>query len=235
MRLLQSTIVLALASCFPLTALANGLLYKLPADGSQIVYDMKMVKKGRNMTNTGTLSISSVDKATVDGKKCRWIEFSMKMSFMGRDRTTTAKVLIPEAELGKGKNPLKNFKRGWIKHSGQEVKEIKDFNSRQAGPLPAFLPGPLSGRKELKSAEIDSGIGKLKCKGETGSVNYKQGSIETKVEYETRLNEKSPFGVVSSKLTIQETGNGKLRDTYEISFKLKSVAKNAKSALPDQK
>ena len=234
MRRLQIVTVIVVASCSPMTAMANGLLYKLPPDGSRVVYDMTMVNKERNMTINGTLSMSSVGTATVEGKKCRWIEFSMRMSTQGRERTVTAKLLIPEANIGTGKNPGKNIKKGWIKLQ-DETKEFTDLSDRRlAGPIPAFLPGPLTGRKELKAASVKTGLGKLTCQGETGSITYKQGTTETKVDYETRLNDKSPFGVAITKLTILETRNGQKRGAYEINFKLKSVSKNAKSALPDK-
>ena len=67
-RLMIAALVVPLLA--PAAALANGLLYKLPADGAKVVYTMKMTntRGDKEMTIDGTLSVASVGKETVDGK-----------------------------------------------------------------------------------------------------------------------------------------------------------------------
>ncbi|MFQ5732492.1 MAG: hypothetical protein ACE5KM_11135 [Planctomycetaceae bacterium] len=233
----MTTAVLAVGVLAPATAPANGLLYKLPADGAKTVYAMKMTanRGGAPATIDGTLSIASVGTEKVDDKACRWIEFQMKMEMQGRSRTITAKLLIPEASLGKGKTPLPATKKGWLKSGDREAKALDDPTGNDGGPLPAFLPGPLKDVSDLKAKKIKTPFGELVCRGLTGTTTYKQRG-ETKVTYETRLSDKSPTGVASCKMSIQETRDGVSRDVATLELSLKKVVKSgAKSALPDSK
>lgn len=235
MKTMRRLFIVAVILAVPASARANGLIYNLPADGAKAVYDMTMESKKRNMMITGTLSISSVGKAKAGGKDCRWIEVAMKMSFMGQERTITAKILVPEEDLGKGKNPFKNPQKGWLWMQGRDPKQIADFSGRDAGPLPAFLAGPLSEQKKLEPKEIDTGLGKLKCAGVTGKHTYKQANNDVAIDYTTRLSDKSPFGVAHTKMNLKEMRDGNVREEVELTFTLKSVGKDAKSKLPDKK
>ena len=242
MRAVRSILALVVAAV-PLSAQADGLIYTLPKDGSKVTYEMKAVNTdGDRMREFGgTLSVASVGTAKVDGVDCRWIEFHMAMEMEGRQREITAKVLITAADLGKGKYPLANLKKAWLSmEKDKDPKKLEDPFGRQGGPLPAFLPTPMKDVKKLDAAEIDTGIGKLKCKGVTGKVTYEQGDANRTdkfvVEYKTRLSDKVPFGVAGTKMTITEYRNKTEKDdVIAITLKLKSVAKNAKSELPKAK
>lgn len=223
------------ASALP--AMAGGLLDKLPADGSKAVYDMKLTSQrgGQEMSITGTLTVSSVGQEKVDGKTCRWIEVDMTMEFQGMKRSTVAKFLVPESEFGADKDPTANLKKGWLKRGDREPSEIKSGNARSLGPLPVFFPGPLSDAKKLDAAKIKTGLGELECKGTSGKRTVKQETMELKVAYETRTTDKSPFGVASGTMNVTESRDGVERGTTKMEFTLKSVGKDAKSALPDKK
>jgi len=70
-RLLSATMsVLVLASS---TAWSDGLVYKLPADGSWVQFNLKAAagRDGQSQDMTGTLRVSSVGSAEEDGTKCR--------------------------------------------------------------------------------------------------------------------------------------------------------------------
>ena len=235
MSTLRNIIVVAVVLSAPMAASANGLLYKLPADGVGVVYDLKMESKTQGMIVNGTLTLSSVGTEKIDGKNHRWIELVMKMTFMGKDRVIVAKVLVPEDQLGKGKTPLDHCKKGWIRFDPKEAKELKDFTSRDAGLIPAFIASPLKDVKPLKSMTVMTGLGKIECKGETGSIDYKQGINDVKVSYETRFSEKSPFGVASTRMKIQETRDGKTREVVELTLTIKNIIKNAKTVIPKKK
>lgn len=234
MSIVQSLLVVAVVASVPSSASANGLLYKLPADGSKVVYEMTIQGMDGKLMGNGTLTMSSVGKAKAGGKDCRWIEFTLEMSVMGREQIITTKILAPEEDLGKGKNPFKNPQRGWYQGSGGILMEIVDFTSPVAGPLPAFLAGPLADAKTIDVVEVETGLGKLKCAGEWGTHSYNRGGKNTNITYTTRLNAKSPFGVVHTRLAINKTRNGDPREILSLTFKLKSVGKNAKSRLPEQ-
>src|SRR5258708_33671937 len=80
------------------TVRADGLIYKLPADGVQVRYDTEITLSvgGQDVKVKGSVTISSVGQTTENGEKCRWLEFKMINPEEGQDRTVISKVLIPE-------------------------------------------------------------------------------------------------------------------------------------------
>lgn len=243
MQVIRNVCFLAVV-CAPAVAIADGLLYQLPKDGSKVTFEFQAVNKdrGRERKFTGILSIASVGREKVDGADCRWIEILMTINHDGRERRIIAKVLIPETALAEGKMPAANIKRGWLQMGGKsETRGLADAYGPNGGPLPAFLAGPLSDVKKSKPAEVATPIGKLKCVTLTGKATYEQvnGSKRTdrfEVDYSVLRNDKAPFGVAGCTMTIKEYVNKtRLDDVITFTFKLKSVAKNAKSALPDNK
>jgi hypothetical protein len=56
-----------------------------------------------------------------------------------------------------------------------------------------------------------------------------------KVTFETRLHEKAPFGVVSSRMQFEMKRDGKVQQTVDAATKLIDFAKDARTALPDHK
>ncbi len=237
MQRLRLTLAAVFVAATAIPATAAGLLDKLPADGSKVVYDMTLSSKrgDREMKISGTLAVSSVGRSKVDDKNCRWIEIVMTMSFRGMERTTIAKILVPEDELGAGKNPIANIKKGWLKRGDGEATAIKPDDKKSLGPLPVFFPGPLSDVKKLGSAKIKTGLGTLDCQGISGTRNIKQGTTELHVQYETRMTDKSPYGIASGNFKVKETRNGMERPSTTMEFTLKEIGKNAKSTLPDKR
>lgn len=240
MRIALNLIVVAVLSS-PLVAHADGLIYKLPKDGSRIVYEMTMTNtdtsSGRVRRANGTLSVGSVGSVKADGQACRWIEFEMKFldPESGRMQEIVSKMLIPESQLGKGKNALKYVKRGWLRMGQGKALEMNDPTGRKGGPLPSFLPASLTDVKPLEIREIKTGLGKLKCKGLTANSTYERGKDRIDTEYDIRLHPKAPFGVAACRIKSKEfERKERLDDINEITLTLKSVSQNAKSSIPDK-
>jgi hypothetical protein len=61
------------------------------------------------------------------------------------------------------------------------------------------------------------------CDGVAGWIEFKEGNLETKVTFGTRLRAKAPFGVVSTRMLFEVKGDGP------------SPGKGAQSALPEYK
>lgn len=250
-----ATVVAAVCATIiaPLSARAAGLIYKLPADGTRVIYEMTYVQKNRRPglqeKMSGTLAVASVGKKKVDGMACRWIEFTWNVTRRGRQRTFAWKLLIPESALGKGRSPLSNVREGWWKLPGSlrflgyhASRNKVDFEPSmiELGPVPAFLPAPLAGVKVAKPATIETAIGKLKAKKLTGKSEYKQGHArpldKLAVNYELQLADKVPFGVAGGTIVIERHANNRPRPSrVTISLKLKSVDKKAKSGLDETK
>src|SRR5262249_52506424 len=86
---------------------ADGLIYRLPEDGSFARFDMEATKgaAGKAEKVQGALLLSSVGRKDVAGKPCRWIEFKI-IGQLGKEDTSIIKVLIPEDKLREGEDAL---------------------------------------------------------------------------------------------------------------------------------
>ncbi|MSR57591.1 MAG: hypothetical protein EXS05_07955 [Planctomycetaceae bacterium] len=161
---------------------ADGLIYQLPANGSSVRYDIenKASMNGQEQTIMGSLTVSSVGEATVDGEKCRWIEFRLMIKRENIERVTLAKCLIPEKHLGRGKSPGEHLIRGWIKTGDGEPQAFTDLKSPQAGGrVIGYLAGPPPNAGELEKVDVESPLGKLACEGVTGTHEFEQGNGTT--------------------------------------------------------
>ena len=214
----------------PLTTRADGLLYQLPKDGAWVLFDLEMSAKDR-MTK-GTLKMSSVGAVKVDNKPCRWIELKMTVKMDEREETYVAKLLAPEKDLREGGKPFENRIRGWLKERLDG--EVAELDEKNQGPVPIFLSSPLKDAKKLEPKIVESKLGKLKCAGVTGHIEYKEGEGKIKVTFETRRHKNAPFGVVTSNIKLEVERNGN-REEFKMTFKLREVGKGAVSDLPDSK
>jgi len=216
---------------------ADGLLFQLPADGTWARFDMEMAgsdPSGGEVKMSGVLTMSSVGKDESGGEPCRWIEIKMEMKEGPGGQTVVAKALIPEKNLKRGENPWANMKKAWMKQGpNSDPQAITEANGPDAGPMPAFLSGPLTDSMDLGVAEVESGIGKLECKGVSGSLKINDGRNDVEITMESRLHEMAPFGVVASNMKFQVKRDGEDRESGTIKFKLAEVGQDAKSALPD--
>lgn len=239
MRLLSSISILV-ALCVTgagSPVLADGLVYQLPEDGTSITFDAEMTGEtgGRTQSFAGTMTMSSVGKETVDGKACRWIEFTFVLQISDRERKISAKALVPEEELKKGKNPAEHVKKAWFLPPNQEPREVADLSDTNAGPLPAFLAGPLKDQKMLPEEMVKSGLGELKCPGVSGTTSFKQGSRTHKFTFKNRLHEKAPFGVVSTEIKFTSTREGGDERGGTMKLTAKKIDTGAKSEIQPNK
>jgi hypothetical protein len=215
---------------------ADGLIYQLPEDGTSVRYnlEMKVGRDGMEKSAGGYLAVSSVGKEKVNDEPCRWIEFKMVFDVDGKERTIIAKTLIPEKALKRGENAGAHMVRGWLKQR-EEAEELKDLQSPSAGPLPAFLAGAADDAKQLDKKSIDSKLGKLDCAGVVGTHKFQQGQENVTIKQETRLHDKAPFGVVTSRMEFRVERDGMARETGIMTLTVLEVTQGAKSELPEQK
>ncbi|MBW3539746.1 MAG: hypothetical protein KY476_05705 [Planctomycetes bacterium] len=211
---------------------ADGLFYKLPEDGVWAQYDLKMEppRGDEEPLVEGSFRMASVGSTTENGEKCRWIEMVIDIQHRGRAHKTIAKVLFPEKQLAEGKQPVEHIVRGWLKEGEREVHNVTE----DLGPMPAFLAGPLEDKKKLKPVTLDTPLGKLDCEGVTGTTAWDESGHTDTATIETRLNDKAPFGVVTSTIAMKREQNGNVRDRGKLVFTLTKTGTDAKSELPDQ-
>lgn len=215
---------------------ADGLIYQLPEDGTSVRYDleMKMERDGVEKSAGGYLAVSSVGKEKHDDQPCRWIEFKMVFDIDGKERIIIAKTLIPEKALKRGENAGAHMVRGWLKQR-DEPEMLKDLQGPSAGPLPAFLAGPAADAKPLDKKSVESKLGKLDCAGVVGTHKFMTGQEQVNIKQETRLHDKAPFGVVSSRMEFKVEREGAPQHGGVITLTLLEITQGARSELPEQK
>lgn len=233
MRLFSPSVLIA-ALLLAVPSYGDGLIYKLPKDGTTVSYKMEMeqTRGEKSEKKDGSMIVRSVGKAMKDGQKCRWIEVRMEIEEDQKNRVILAKVLIPEKHLGKGKTPIDNVKKCWLKMR-DEAREVDDVKGLDGGPLPVFLSGPLKEEKKLKPKVVKTKLGKLKCLGVHGTKEYSQGPLNFEADVKSWLNDKVPFGVAYQEVTLSIDANGRKQ---KVSFKLtaEAVGTGAKSELADK-
>ncbi|MHC4401541.1 MAG: hypothetical protein ACYTG0_17855 [Planctomycetota bacterium] len=241
-------VVVALASG---PALADGLFYQLPDDGTWARYEYKMSGEfsGPTMSEIelkGSMRMASVGQATEKNEPCRWIEVSfdradeLKITYDKVPEPTTferdvIKVLIPERHLEVGKPMLDHAIRGWARRGDREPTGLKDPKDLNDSFLPIVLAPPLKDVKRLDAIVIEGKLGKLSCAGVTGRAEYDAGSATMRVEMENRLHRKAPFGVVTSRWAVERKEDGKTMAKMTFDLRLSDFGDGAKSELPDQK
>ncbi len=269
MRVLYTIAAAAAWTLAATTACADGLLYQLPKDGAWAKYDLTATGEGMGQTTQakGSLRMASVGEVTEQGQPCRWIEVVVQGQSETPGGTTVRteevwKVLIPQKRLARGEAPLDHAIRAWeadirdrakktssAPDKAREARQLKDVKDFSHGPLPALLAGPLKDVKQLGKAEVESKLGKLSCEGVRGVLEFKDGIRRMRITLENRLHPKAPFGVVSSRCTIEGVvaaapgpkGAPEPAPSPEIGIKvvwdlkLADFGEGAKSELPDAK
>jgi len=216
MRMLSPCLALLVLAPVAATARADGMVYQLPEDGTWAEFksrgEMTVMEKDQSVT--GTIRIASVGRTVEQGAPCRWIEVKLDMKRGDNDEVSIiSKVLVPEKFLVAGEKSLQHAVRAIIKEGESEPKEVDDPENFDHGPLPLILADPLKKSKELEAREIKSKLGKLSCKGVGGRLSFKpQHSDGITVRVQTRLHPDAPFGVVSSRWTIEEQAKGDGKD-----------------------
>lgn len=244
-RLISS---LAIAIAFAASqAHADGLIHKLPADGTWARYELQWHGPAPNggvaVLRKGTLTVSSVGQAAVDGDQCRWIEIRHASERNGREAGGVQKLLLPEKYLLSGMNPLGHVVKAWSRHSavnGGAPVEITEFTGEQARPIRAlsdmFIGMPADIRMLDEETIETKTLGKLKCPGMAARHILTRGNLESTFDYEVRLHDKAPFGIVRlSSASIHKEGGVTKIPSYLTILDLSDFGTDAKSDLPDQK
>ena len=219
-------------------ALADGLIYQLPADGAWVKFEMTaQMGAPAKVKMTATLRVASVGRGTEKGEPCRWIEIRLDPKNVDGGVTPDpeiVKALVPEKHLKKGGDPVAHVIRAWTRRGDRTPRPLDGVADPKPSPLLVVLAGPLQDVKDLKAAEVESKIGKLPCAGLTGRLDLKDSVGETaKATVETRLHEKAPFGVVGSTWNLEGKNLEGKAETVTLELKLADFGEGATSELPD--
>lgn len=197
-------------------AQAEGLLRRLPEDGTWVRYRTQTQREGESDAQEGSLTIRSVGRLSEGNDTFRWIEYQLVTG----GRTVLMKFLIPEEHFKGGARPLQHARRCWNKY-GEQVSELNlPIGGEPLVFLSRYLPGPLDNPQKLDKVVVESGLGELECDGLRGEMTALE---KFRFSYTLRLHKEAPFGVVTCR---------SVQGRYTTTLKLVEIGKDAESALP---
>jgi len=215
--------------------LADGLIHKLPEDGTRVTYKTEFTSTPAPPPGfKATVTLSSVGKVMHEGKACRWIELGFISEFNEVERAQYFKLLIPEDQLKKGGNPITNAVKAFEKQGDAEPRESTNPANPIKGPLPILFGGPLKDAKPLEKTTLQTGLGDLECTGNRGIYSYEKDGSSFMAEIESLAHEKAPFGV--ARMAIQfSTKQGDREEKGTLTLTVEKVSTGAESKMPNVK
>ncbi len=227
---------------------ADGMVYQLPEDGAWAKFSLEGVfldpdeqKIATDANITGTLTISSVGTVQLEGIPCRWIEITIDAQRDGKVFKEVDKLLIPEAELGAGKQPLEHVRDAWYLHSsidGGKPRRIEDVRKMDVVYIQRIRPilhPPFAGEKKLDKAVVDCKLGKVACECTTAEETEKhEGSdIQYHSSYTIYRHDQAPFGVAAWQAVNRVQRSDELLGTMKLHVTLIDFGKDAKSSIAE--
>lgn len=234
---MRAALTILLLALLASPAGADGLIYRLPPDGTAAVFELESTTnwQGKDTQTRGTLAVRSVGREAVKGELCRWVEVDVQTRTDTDKDRLLYKVLIPEKALAGGRATVEDVRRCWyLRREGNAKLLDKHPQDERWGPLPLLLFGPPKDLKKVGAVEIDSPLGKLKCAGESGRFKFTQESRNWEVDYVARVHERAPFGVVELRMALKQNRQGRL-GTVAQTLKLVEVQKDVRGQLPDSR
>ncbi len=228
---------------------ADGMIYQLPSDGAWAKFAMEGVfldsagkPSAANANVTGTLTISSVGTVKQQDVTCRWIEIVIEAQRDGKSFKEVDKLLIPESELGAGKQPLKHVRDAWYMHSliddgkPRHIENIDKMDVVYVQRIRPILHPPFTEQKPLGQVEVECKLGKVTCEGVTAQETEKRdgSDIEYFSSYTICLHDKAPFGVAAWQAVNRVRRADELLGTMKLQATLIDFGQGAKSCIASQ-
>jgi len=217
-----------IAVMLPATSVfADPLFQTLPEDGVGVKFHVNMVLNGKE--NIRTWQIRSVGRPVDSDKPSRWIELHGE-AYEGVP--IKYKLAIPEAEFGRGKNPLGKATAAWRKVRDQAPEQIEDFKNADLF-LYTLLSGPGKDvRKLADKKQIGWKKGSFDCDVEEGSTHLSLGTLDLTVKHRCFYHKKAPFGFVGTEQEFTIKVNGKT-DHATIEALVVDILKKQETAFPE--
>ena len=216
--MIKSILVLAFILAIPSLSAGDGLIFKLPDDGSWVQYSGTLsaeFKSGNteawtSVAGSHDVLVSSVGKLDRAGHACRWIELSYRSRLDGQDELVgdhDLRVLVPEKDLARGSDSLSHaILTFWNpKEADEEGLKVEPGFDRFAYERDRFLicfPPPLVEVKQLPPETIETPITTYDdCEVVSGKVHFDRptrdmGRWEVTTRWKIALHKDAPFGVV---------------------------------------
>lgn len=221
---------------------ANGLLQKLPKDGSWVRYHIirKNERPGKIQETSGTMTIRSVGRETVNGEPCRWIEIQMEEE-TGKIKTINVqKILVPTKIFTKGKTVAKKVIRGWKKRNKDDPQKLNISAISDDITILLLLPDPSRETQTIKEKkvinyqkgklEVDTGIAGSLILDQSANPNKK---VSSSFIFFYWIHDKVPFGTAGGDWNITIQRDGIALGNAKMTFTLEDFGTDAKSAMPN--
>lgn len=183
-------------------AVADGLVRKLPADGSWATFHcMEEFDDGNKRAYYVT--IKSVGAVEVEKKACRWLEFKFQDDEQRKSGIGLAeKFLIPDEHWGPKGDPSNHAIKAWRKRVDKEPMEfakLEDYFPR----LYLILPPPIDLKKTKVQEAVEWQGGRLMCDVLQGTARHVLKVETCETQFRLLVSDKAPFGVAGASQQIQ--------------------------------
>lgn len=241
---------------------ADGLIFKLPKDGTWVKYSCELsaeFKAGsagehewKKMEGTAEIRVCSNGAVTRAQRPCRWIEINMRTWQYGvKDPVgvNDIRVLVPERYLNRGSDPLERPALTYwnLKDADRSGLQDEPGFDRFRYEIDRFLtsfPPPLSNETKLPPMDVETPAGTFKnCEVIAGTSHFDrptedEGRWEIRSRWRIALHDDAPFGVAWIDLEESEgveisRGGGRTEVRGTSSLRLSEVGNNAESWLQD--
>ncbi len=235
MRQLAIIFTITILLGLPGISSADGLIYHLPEDRTWARFEIKGegIKADGTVSTTidGTETLRSVGKKMIDKVPYRWIEIESQWNFTPAGQQTQKigglmKLLIPEEDLAKGKNPLTRALKAYRGSSASYLQELdlKGAGKREIESLDEVFHAPLETITKLPTATVTIDKKKWECEGVRGENKADRLIFRT----ETRFHKQAPFGTVTYKYEKERRKNGKFQMMRTMEWRLLESGQGAK-------
>ena len=230
-------------------ALSQSFIFDLPKDGAWAKYENSGSVKidGNHQYNwEGPVTIRCVGTEYEQMEALRWIEIEQEFRDGKIYQRLVFKVLIPEDEIGMGKDPLSHVRKCWVCKESKAgplnpTRLRMENNSSYKKLLSQYLAPPICVKSDLAAKEIVLNDKSVICKGISGTLEWRSSTrYISKRTYESYISPISPFGLVQSNYEFvdeQELGEPfpKRTTTKTSTCKLIEFGTGAVSVIPNCK
>jgi hypothetical protein len=231
-EIMRTVTVLLAAVCatfMSAPSFADGLIRKLPKDGSWAKYHVTL--KASNVDHSGTAVLRSVGAVVEKDKACRWIEVEFTPALAAQGAVTIYKLLIPEEHLKAGIDPFDHIVRAWEKEGDEKPRLLDDPSSLDRNLLGAVFHGPLDKEQPLAAEkEFPYQRGKLQTRGVSGRRRVEFDNLKGTLASTMWVHGDVPFGVAALDVEFRIDDNP---EVLRIQLVIDDFGTGATSALPD--
>ena len=223
------TLVLFAVVAWTASASADPLFQTLPKDGTGAKFHINMLLNGTEQVRTWQIYSTGVRQ--YEGKPARWIELHGE-AFGGI--SVKYKLLIPEAEFGKGKHPIEKTVEAWRRLGDEAPEKIDDFRNVDLF-LYTLLSGPGNDVRKLdKTEKVQWQKGAFDCDVLEGSSRVALGAFDVSITHRSLYSDNAPFRFAGTKQDFEITVNGKT-DKARLEAVVVEILEQQPTAFPDVK